>query len=145
MRIAFLFVLLCVPRFAFAQALAAAPAARAFDGTWAVTLVVPNHTDEQGTALGFTFHFMATVKDGAFHGEYGLKDNPPWLSIDGPIHPDGSAEFAATGITGKAAYNLHKLGSGVPYNYQVKAHFEGAKGTGSRVSGRIGNFTFTKQ
>ena len=146
MKIAIMVLLLCVQGMAFAQeAKPAAPADRSFDGTWAVTLIVPDHTDASGTALGFTFRFTAQVKDGVLHGEYSKKDKPPWLSLDGRINPDGSADITANGITGKPAYSLQNVTAGTPYTYQVKARFEGSKGTGSRVKGRVGNYTFVKQ
>jgi len=147
MKSAVMTLFLCVAGMAFAQDAKPASAANgSFDGTWAVTLVVPDHTGPNGvTALGFTFNFTAQVKDGVLHGEYGSKTKPPWLSIDGKIGPDGSALFTANGITGKPAYNLQNIAFGTPYNYHVKALFEGAKGTGSRVENRVGNFTFVKQ
>ena len=117
----------------------------AFDGPWSVTLVCPTHKDEHGTALAFMYHFMAQVKDGVLHGEYHTKETPPWLSLEGKIKPDGSAEFIATGITGKPAYSLQNVSAGTPFTYQVKAHFEGSQGTGTRVEGRVGNFTFDKR
>lgn len=139
-------LLLCMTGMAFAQDGKSAASDRRFDGTWAVTLVAPDHTDANGvTALGFTYNFKALVKEGALHGEYSQKAKPPWLSIDGKIGPDGTALLTANGITGKPAYSLHNVAAGTPYLYHVKAHFEGSKGIGARVEGREGNFTFVKQ
>src|ERR1700677_2419314 len=146
MKVAILFLLICVSPMAFAQdAKPASPADKSFDGTWAVTLVVPDHTDANGTALGFTFRFTAQVKDGVLHGEYGTKGASPSLSLDGRINTDGSADLSAKGITGKPTYSLQNVSTGTPYTYQVKARFDGSKGTGTRVKGRVGNFTFVKQ
>ena len=146
MKTIILAVLLCIPGIVFAQdAKSPSQADRRFDGTWAVTLVCPDHTDNRGTALGFTYNFTAQVKDGVLHGEHGARDKPTWLSLDGKIKPDGSAEITATGVTNRPAYALYNVPTGTPYIYHVKARFEGSKGTGARVEGRVGNFTFTRQ
>jgi hypothetical protein len=105
MKRAVTLLLLCVSGMAFGQDPKPATTANGiFDGTWATTLVVPDHTGLNGaTALGFTFYFTAQVKNGILNGEYGSKAKPPWLSIDGKIDPDGSALLIANGITRKPA------------------------------------------
>ncbi|MGB8356643.1 MAG: hypothetical protein WCD79_22285 [Chthoniobacteraceae bacterium] len=145
-KIAFLFLLLCMPGIAFAQS--ASPSSQpghSFDGAWSVTLVCPTHKDEHGTALAFMVHFTAQVKEGVIHGEYHTKETPPWLVLDGKINPDGSADLTATGLTGKPAYSLGNVPQGTPFTYQVKARFEASGGTGTRIEGRTENFTFDKR
>ncbi len=133
-------LLACIAGIAFGQE----PATR-FDGTWAVTLVAPDSTDAQGkTAKGFTFYFNAQVKDGVLHGEHGEKGKPAWLSLDGKIAPDGTAELTANGIAVQP-YAYKNAPTGTPYIYHVKAKFEGAKGSGTREEGRATAFTFVKQ
>jgi hypothetical protein len=127
------------------QAKAASPSAARFDGTWSVTLVCQDHTDATSRALGYTFHFLAQVKNGVLHGEHGTKGVPTWLEIDGKIQPDGAADLHANGLTNRPAYSLRNVETGTPYAYQVRAHFEGARGTGSRVGGRICNYSFVKE
>jgi hypothetical protein len=34
---------------------------------------------------------------------------------------------------------------GKPYEYDVEAHFKGNQGSGHRIGGRLGNFTFAKE
>lgn len=147
MKIALSALWLCMAGMAFAQdstAGASAPNTR-FDGTWKVTLVAPNYKDAHGTALGFTYDFTAQVKDGAIHGEHGEKGKPAWLAVEGTIQADGSALLTANGVTGNATYSAGGVASGTKFTYHIKAQFEGAKGTGSRVEGRTVNFTFVKQ
>jgi hypothetical protein len=127
------------------QAKAASPPAARFDGTWSVTLVCQDHADATSKALGYTFHFLAQVKNGVLHGEHGTKGVPAWLEIDGKIQPNGAADLHANGITNRPAYALRNVDTGTPYTYEVKAHFEGARGTGSRVGGRICNYSFVKE
>ena len=66
MKIAIPFLLLFMSGLAFGQD-AIKPASRTdsrIDGTWNVTLIVPDHTDANGVkALGFTFYFTAQVKE----------------------------------------------------------------------------------
>jgi hypothetical protein len=69
---------------------------------------------------------------------------PPPLRIEGPIQPDGEATLRARGRTGNPDYAAKKPSSGTAYSYKIKAHFEPAKGSGSRVEARVCNFTFTR-
>ncbi|MBV9997533.1 MAG: hypothetical protein JO015_00310 [Verrucomicrobia bacterium] len=126
-----------------------APQARAasstFDGPWAVTLYTPEYKDPTGVvARAYTFQFPAQVKDGVLHGEHGTRGQPAWLALDGKIQQNGSATLHARGITGREEYNLGHVKTGRPYEYDVNAHFAGREGSGRRVGGRIGNFTFVK-
>jgi hypothetical protein len=123
---------------------AAAPAAGAdpFAGTWGVVLACPPSPDG---ALPFTFRFGAEIRVGALHGQYGTPGQPASLALDGRVQPDGSAHLIARGITGQSAYSINQTMRGVPYQYDVNAQFSAARGTGSWVTKRTCNFTFTKQ
>lgn len=139
-------ILLSASSMLFAQqAKAASPEAARFDGTWSVTLVCQDHTDATSRALGYTFHFLAQVKNGLLQGEHGTKGVPAWLEIHGKIQSDGAADLFANGLTNRPAYSLRNVEVGTPYAYEVKARFEGSRGTGSRVGGRICNYSFVKQ
>jgi hypothetical protein len=123
----------------------AAMAGSSFDGTWQVSLVCPDNKDATGrVARGYSFQFPAQVKDGVLHGEHGTKGAPGWLVIDGKIQSSGGADLHVNGLTGQPERSLMHVESGKPYSYQVKARFEGNRGTGSRYGGRICNYTFVK-
>jgi hypothetical protein len=125
---------------------AASAQAGGFDGRWDVTLETPEYKDPTGvTSLAYTFKFPAEVKDSVLHGEHGTKGEPAWLEITGTIGVDGNATLHAKGITGRPQYNLAHVATGRPYEYEVRAHFDGNHGTGSRIGGRISNYTFTKK
>jgi hypothetical protein len=112
-----------------------------FDGSWAVTLACPGSPDG---AVPFTFRFVANVKDGVLHGENGQAGQPGWMSLDGPIQPDGAAVLDANGIAGHAAYNINATQAGTPYHHSVTAHFDAARGTGQWVTVRACDFTFVR-
>ena len=119
-----------------------------FDGTWTTTVDCPKHTDG---ALGFTFDVMTQVKDGSLRGQVGTEGTAGWYQLQGNIQPDGNAKLTAQGLTGDAKFNIKSAQTGVPYakglpySYQAVALFEGSRGTGRRLAGRICNLTFVKQ
>ena len=86
-------------------------------------------------ALGYVFQFPAEVKDGQLHGEHGIAGHPTWLVIDGHIDSAGDAAILADGLTGHPDYSLGRVVEGQAYTYRIKAHFDGARGAGTRVSG----------
>ena len=67
---------------------------------------------------------------------------------EGSNAPDGTAMLRATGVTGNPAYTADTTHprSGVPYEYQVIAHFDVRHGTGKSVSNppRVRIYTFVK-
>jgi hypothetical protein len=115
--------------------------ASGFDGAWAVTLNCPASPDG---AMPFTFRFAAQVSGGRLHGENGLAGTPGWMSLDGPIQPDGTAVLDASGVTGRSAYNIHSTGAGVAYHHSVSAHFDADRGAGQWVTTRTCDFAFTR-
>jgi|SRR5271166_6605217 len=116
--------------------------ASSFDGKWLTTVACENYRD----ALGYSFQFVSTVKDGALHGMRGTEGEPGSLVVDGPIAPDGKASFYAKGRTGSKEYVPGRdTPKGTEYGYNINARFYGAAGSGTRVEGRPCTFKFAKQ
>jgi TIR domain len=111
-----------------------------FDGAWRTTIVCPSTRGAQG----FTYQFPAQVKDGFFHGERGTEGRPTWLSIDGKIQLDGSAELFAQGLTGDAAFAFNAP-PGTSFSYHILARFEGSSATGMRVELRPCDFNSVRR
>ncbi len=123
-------------------AVAAGSDPAAFDGTYDVIALCPSTSDG---AFGYTLQFTAQVTAGVLHGVYGTEGKPASMTLDGPIQPDGSAKFAAKGLTGDSDYTQAKVKSATPYAYDVNATFKGSRGTGTRVGGtRICNYSFQR-
>ena len=113
----------------------------AFDGNWEVTL---RCSTEPGGALGYTFVFPARVTDNTIMGEHGGRGQPDWLTIEGPIHVNGTATLLANGLTGTPLYTLKHVNRGTPYQYHINAQFGDRQGTGHRVEGRECTYSFVK-
>jgi hypothetical protein len=113
----------------------------AFNGTWMTTMSCP----PSGPALGFTYQFLATVKDGDYHGEKGAQGERGWFSLTGKVDPDGFAGMLASGVVAASAFAAGNAPAGNAYNYHIAAQFTAASGTGKRIEGRVCNVTFTKQ
>ncbi|MBV9782407.1 MAG: hypothetical protein JO264_01170 [Acidisphaera sp.] len=120
---------------------AQAPAGSAFDGTWSVYLICSATADG---AFGYSYNFVAQVKNGLLHGEHGIKGQPDSLTIDGPIQPDGSALISASGLTGNPSSSVGRVPRQTPYSYHVKAHFDATVGTGTRLETRPCTMHFVK-
>jgi len=117
----------------------AAPDPGAFDGTWDVLALCP----AENGALGYNLRFTAEVKAGVLHGLYGTEGKASSMTLDGTIQPDGTATFAAKGLTGETFYTNAKPAT--PYGYDVTATFKGSRGSGTRVGGtRTCNYTFVR-
>ena len=113
-----------------------------FDGQWQTTVSCSNYRD----ALGYSYQFVSTVKDGTLHGLHGTEGQPGSLVIDGTIAPDGKASLYAKGRTGSKEFVPGRdTPRGTEYGYNIDAHFEGATGSGTRVEGRPCSFKFAKQ
>ncbi len=113
-----------------------------FDGNWLTTVSCPAARD----ALGYSYQFTSTVKDGVFHGLHGTEGEPGSLEVDGTIPPDGNASLYAKGRTGSKEYVPGRdTPRGTEYGYNIEAHFEGLTGTGKRIEGRPCSFKFAKQ
>ncbi len=81
-------------------AFASADDKQKFDGNWQTTLSCPNFRD----ALGYSYQFVSSVKDGVIHGVHGTEGQPTSLVLDGKISPDGKASLYAKGRTGSKEY-----------------------------------------
>jgi hypothetical protein len=113
-----------------------------FDGNWLTTVSCPAARD----ALGYSYQFTSTVKDGVLHGLHGTEGEPGSLVIDGTIPPDGNASLYAKGRTGSKEYVPGRdTPRGTEYGYNIEAHFGGSTGTGKRIEGRPCSFKFAKQ
>jgi hypothetical protein len=111
-----------------------------FDGNWSVYLVCPS----VGTVEGYTYRFLARVKDGILHGETGVAGTPAWLAIDGPIGADGHAILSAKGLVGNAATAFAQAKTGTSYSYTIEASFEETQGSGKRLEQRPCTVSFAK-
>jgi hypothetical protein len=111
-----------------------------FDGTWDTVLSCENAAG----ALGYSFKFASTVRDGTLHGEKGSKGKPGWLQLDGKLLPDGSAKIYADGIVGAADVAVGHRPAGTQYGYHIEARFSEGAGTGKRVEGRPCTVVFSK-
>ncbi|MEO8739256.1 MAG: adenylate/guanylate cyclase domain-containing protein [Casimicrobiaceae bacterium] len=121
---------------------AAGSSSATYDGNWNVTVACTSTPDG---ALGYTFVFVAQVKDGLLRGEYGIEGTASSLQIQGPIQPDGSARFSARGITGDRRYSVNEVAKGTQYRYTVAATFDAARGSGKRQEMRPCDLTFVRQ
>jgi hypothetical protein len=112
-------------------AVTAAPITR-FDGLWQTTLSCRNADG----ALGYSFRFPSTIKNGVLHGEKGNAHQPGWLAIEGSLRPDGTADFYVEGLVGAADFAVGQRPAGTSYGYHVEARFSLDHAEGHRVEGR---------
>jgi hypothetical protein len=119
----------------------AGEANRFFDGAWDTILSCANANG----ALGYSFEFMSSVKEGILHGEKGEQGKAGWLSLDGSILEDGSANLYVQGMVGAAPFAVGQRPAGSAYGYHLGSKFAGASGKGTRVEGRPCAATFTKR
>ncbi len=113
-----------------------------FDGTWQTTVSCAAARD----ALGYSFRFISTVKDGVLHGLHGTAGQPSSLQIDGTLEADGTGKLYAKGVTGSKEFVPGRdTPRGTEYGYNIDARFEDATGTGTRVEGRPCSYQFVKQ
>jgi hypothetical protein len=121
-------------------ALSADDAAR-FDGTWDTTLSCSNAAG----ALGYSFQFPSTVKDGMLKGEKGDEGKPGWLHMEGKIQPDGTAKLYVKGLVGAKEYAVGHRPAGTEYGYHIEGKFSDKEGNGKRVEGRPCEATFVRK
>jgi hypothetical protein len=130
---------LCV--LAYSAAVRADDSPKRFDGSWDTILSCSNAAG----ALGYSFEFLSTVKDGVLHGEKGANGEPGWLQVDGTIPPDGHANLYAKGLVGASEVAVGHRPAGTAYGYHVDAEFTDTSGKGHRVEGRPCTVTFSKK
>src|SRR5690242_12996909 len=121
---------------------ASAQDARSFDGNWATTVACG--PTEDGTR-GYTLSFWAQVSNGMLRGVYGTEGRPPWLRLEGPIAPGGSAMLIAQGQSGDPDYAVGRVRTGTRVSYRVQAQFAGSQGSGKRLDNRPRDLTFVRQ
>jgi hypothetical protein len=131
---------------------AAAQGPAKFDGSWEVTVDTKEYRNKNGTtAQPWIKHLVATVKNGVFHGEKGVRGQPSFYELNGTIQADGTASLRCDEITGEQKYNFSDAQKGPPgkghhYSYEISAHFGEKQGTGKSTSdNRARVFTFVKQ
>ena len=112
-----------------------------FDGLWQTTLSCANTNG----ALGYSFRFPSTVKDGVLHGEKGTAHAAGWLQIDGSLHSDGVADLYVEGLVGAAPFAVGQRPAGTLYGYHVDARFAGDRAEGHRVEGRPCTVLWTRE
>ena len=71
-----------------------------FDGKWQTTV----SCEPSRGALGFSYRFLSTVKDGNFYGLRGTEGEPSSLLIDGTISENGVGRLYAAGKTGSKEF-----------------------------------------
>lgn len=121
-------------------ALAQTPSA--FDGNWAVSQTCGPTADG---ARGYTWTFWAQVTNGVLRGVYGTEGRPPWMRLEGPIAPDGSATLIGHGQSGDPDYAVGHVRAGTTVNYRVTARFSGSRGSGRRIDTRPCDLSFVRQ
>ncbi len=121
---------------------ASAQSAQSFDGNWMTTVACGPTAD--GTR-GYNLSFWAQVANGMLRGVYGTEGQPPWLRLEGPIAPDGSAALIAQGQSGDPDYAAGRVRAGTRVNYRIDARFSGARGSGRRLDNRPCDLTFVRQ
>ena len=112
-----------------------------FDGTWDTTVSCSN---TEG-ALGYSYQFPSTVKDGVLHGEKGDKGKPGRLEIDGKILPDGTMKLYAKGLVGAQEVAVGHRPRGSAFGYHIEGKFSEKEGNGKRVEGRPCEVEFAKK
>jgi hypothetical protein len=112
-----------------------------FDGVWQTTLSCENSHG----ALGYSFRFPSTVRNGVLHGEKGTAHEAGWLSIDGSLGSDGAADLYVDGLVGASAAAVGQRPAGAQYGYHVAARFAADRGEGHRVEGRPCTVIFIRQ
>ena len=122
--------------------LVSAAADSRFDGSWMTTVSCENAQD----GLGYSYEFISTVKDGAFHGVHGTVGEPGYLEIEGRIESDGTGKLKARGQVGSREYVPgRETPRGTEYAYRIGAHFTDSSGSGRRLVGRPCTIEFEKQ
>jgi hypothetical protein len=109
---------------------------------WSIVEVC--ETTSEG-ARGYTWRYDGDVKNGHFVGQYRTKGQSPSMTLEGQIQADGSATLQAQGISADSDHNIKFAPPQTPISYRVAAKFDGNKGSGSRLGGRVCKFTFSRQ
>jgi len=121
-------------------------AAEKFDGAWLTTQDCP----AKGRMEELIRKIPTTIENNTLKGEKGTAGEPGYEIIQGHIGDDGNAKLEVDGVLANRA-NAHGVFAhkGEEYTYNVKAHFDQDKGTGTRDTGlgiesRPCDFTFER-
>jgi hypothetical protein len=112
-----------------------------FDGVWQTTLSCSNSNG----ALGYSFRFPSTIKNGVLHGEKGAPHEAGWLQIDGSLGSDGATDLYVEGLVGASAAAVGQRPAGTQYGYHVSARFTADRAEGHRVEGRPCTVLFIRE
>jgi len=112
-----------------------------FDGTWDTTVSCSNTAG----ALGYSYQFPSTVKNGVLHGVKGDAGKPGWLQLDGKILPDGTMRIYAKGLVGAKEYAVGRRPAGSAFGYHIEGKFSEKEGNGKRVEGRPCEVDFARK
>jgi hypothetical protein len=112
---------------------------RRFDGTWVSNVSCAAAAGAQG----YSYQFIAQVKDAVFHGQYGIENEPGWTTFDGKIQ--SVARPTSTQKVSPVRVRSLWVSAGTHFDYHITTRFEGSNGTGTRVELRPCNFTFVKK
>ncbi len=118
----------------------ATPSGERFDGQWTAFLTCAAFRN----AAAYTFEFGVVIRNGVLHGEHGHPDEPAWLTLDGVVQADGTAQLTAKGLTGMEAYSVGNVRRQTPYFYHVDAKFSATSGQGTRLELRPCSYVFTR-
>jgi hypothetical protein len=138
---AVVFLILCTASGISAQADEKPGNTPQFDGLWQTTLSCENSHG----ALGYSFRFASTIKNGVLHGEKGTAHEAGWLQIDGSLSSDGAADLYVDGLVGASAAAVGQRPAGTAYGYHVAVRFLGDRAEGHRVEGRPCTVIFARE
>ena len=112
-----------------------------FDGIW----VAKNVCRATPELPGWNDEFVATVKNGVFHGERGSAGQPGSESYDGTINRDGSAKLTQTGLSGATERDPFHRPVGTNYPNAYLGTFEMSRGAFIRNDRPSCTIEFAKQ
>ena len=115
-----------------------------FDGHWSVSLVCDDVRENGVFAKGYTFKFIADVKDGRLTGQYGETGLPSSLTLQGRVDEDGGLDLIAQGRTGKSEYTIGRVQPSTPYFYRMKGQLSEKSGRATRIELRPCIATFDR-
>jgi hypothetical protein len=124
-----------------APAASDASAVTRFDGLWAANVVC----DKVGNAESFSRDFVAELKNGSLHGEFGVAGQPGFNSFDGKVTRDGAIQVAQSGINGGGPTTRNPAARGREFQFAYTGRLDGSQGRALRVQGRTCHLNLVKQ
>lgn len=113
-----------------------------FDGMWQTTV----SCEASRSALGYSYRFISTVKNGVIHGIRGTAGQPGVFEINGKIPDSGNTTLYGNGIVASKEFVPGlETPRGSPFGYHITTHFDATTGKGIRVEGRPCTLDFEKQ